>query len=247
MLSSEFDLINGLPIHPLIDHVVVVFVPLFAVLQILIVFSSSLKQKYGLITVAGLAVALGSALLAKETGESLAARIGLPVEHAEAGERLTAVVAVLFATSAFWYLVTEKIQISNQLINSLANLSGKLSAVVALVALVAVFLAGHSGAKATWENRVSAKPVVSPSASESVATGITLSEIAQHNSEVDCWTAVDGKVYDLTKFVKQHPGGTGNIIQICGVDGTEKFKNQHGGAATPENTLSNYEIGTLAN
>ncbi len=70
--------------------------------------------------------------------------------------------------------------------------------------------------------------------------------MAKHNSVSDCWVAVDGKVYDLTKFASQHPGGEGNITEICGTDGTAAFKGQHGGESTPINTLSNYEIGLLA-
>jgi hypothetical protein len=35
---------------------------------------------------------------------------------------------------------------------------------------------------------------------------------AQHNKEDDCWVVIDGRVFDLTTYLKDHPGG---IIQLC--------------------------------
>jgi cytochrome b involved in lipid metabolism len=31
-------------------------------------------------------------------------------------------------------------------------------------------------------------------------------EVAQHKFEDDCWVIVDGEVYDVTKFLHEHPG-----------------------------------------
>lgn len=36
---------------------------------------------------------------------------------------------------------------------------------------------------------------------------ITSSEVAKHALAEDCWIVVNGKVYDLTKFAPNHPGG----------------------------------------
>lgn len=75
--------------------------------------------------------------------------------------------------------------------------------------------------------------------------GYTLSEVAQHSTEASCWTAVNGTVYDLTPYLKKHPGGKSNIMKICGIDGTKAFERQHGGESRPENTLDGFDIGPL--
>ena len=34
----------------------------------------------------------------------------------------------------------------------------------------------------------------------------TLDEIAKHNTETDCWLHIYDQVYDVSSFVKEHPG-----------------------------------------
>jgi cytochrome b involved in lipid metabolism len=72
-------------------------------------------------------------------------------------------------------------------------------------------------------------------------------EVQTHNSKQSCWSAIRGKVYDLTSWISNHPGGEKAILSICGKDGTEAFVNQHGGKNKPEKALSQFEIGELQN
>lgn len=41
---------------------------------------------------------------------------------------------------------------------------------------------------------------------------ISVKEVASHNTTTDTWLIVDGKVYDVTDFVPDHPGGTESVL-----------------------------------
>ena len=54
----------------------------------------------------------------------------------------------------------------------------------------------------------------------------TKEEIAPHNVEGDCWVIVDGKVYDASKYMADHPGGMEIMLENSGgVDATEDYEN----------------------
>ena len=45
-------------------------------------------------------------------------------------------------------------------------------------------------------------------------TLVSVEEISKHNTPEDCWIVVDGKVWDITEFAPEHPGG-GESTHIC--------------------------------
>lgn len=64
---------------------------------------------------------------------------------------------------------------------------------------------------------------------------ITAEEIGKHNTKESCWVVVHGKVYDVTHFVDQHPGGAAIILKYAGKDATKAFDPVH-----PPDTLDKY-------
>lgn len=54
----------------------------------------------------------------------------------------------------------------------------------------------------------------------------SLAEVAQHNNASDCWLVASSKVYNVTSFIPNHPGGD-KILQGCGKDMTEFFNTKH--------------------
>lgn len=50
----------------------------------------------------------------------------------------------------------------------------------------------------------------------------TLNDVLPHSTVNDCWTIIDTGVYDITKYISQHPGGI-RILEACGVNATDLF------------------------
>ncbi|KAJ6841419.1 cytochrome b5-like [Iris pallida] len=53
---------------------------------------------------------------------------------------------------------------------------------------------------------------------------LTLEDVAKHNSKEDCWLIIGGKVYDVTKFLDDHPGGDDVLLSATGKDATDDFE-----------------------
>ena len=45
---------------------------------------------------------------------------------------------------------------------------------------------------------------------------ITLAECQEHMSDKDCWLVIEGKVYDVTPFLDEHPGGFDTLVSNSG-------------------------------
>jgi cytochrome b involved in lipid metabolism len=93
-------------------------------------------------------------------------------------------------------------------------------------------------------------PVTNPTPAPSAGGGVntstyTLAQVSVHNSSTDCWSAINGGVYNLTTWIGGHPGGAQAIQSICGKDGSNAFNGQHGGDGKPENVLTKFKIGDL--
>ncbi len=124
-----------------------------------------------------------------------------------------------------------------------------------------VILTGCSTVSPTETNPTDQTPVMSGTSTETTTTGeittetttestttksIALAEVANHTTESDCRTAINGTVYDVTAFFGKHPGGDKNLFRVCGIDATQVFERKHGGDTRAKNVLAGFEIGTLA-
>ncbi|GBC09100.1 hypothetical protein RclHR1_00860038 [Rhizophagus clarus] len=56
---------------------------------------------------------------------------------------------------------------------------------------------------------------------------ISAQEVSKHNSREDCWVIIHDKVYDLTNFLPEHPGGSKVILNQAGKDATAVFDPIH--------------------
>ncbi|KAJ5346287.1 Alpha-hydroxy acid dehydrogenase FMN-dependent [Penicillium brevicompactum] len=55
----------------------------------------------------------------------------------------------------------------------------------------------------------------------------THDDISEHNNRKSCWVVIHGAVYDVTDFLKVHPGGSKVILQWAGKDASEAFDSVH--------------------
>ncbi|KAI9469803.1 MAG: cytochrome b5 [Benjaminiella poitrasii] len=72
----------------------------------------------------------------------------------------------------------------------------------------------------------------------------SLDDVLKHNSKQDLWLVVHDKVYDITEFVLEHPGGEEVLLDEAGKDATEAFEDI-GHSDEAREMLEQYLIGTL--
>jgi cytochrome b involved in lipid metabolism len=245
------DLITGLPIHPLINHGVAVLVPLAAIGALLVIFIPKLRLTYAPLVLVTVLLATLSAFIATQSGEALSERVGLPNTHATQGERLSKVVLAFAILFTIWFALERSDRIKEVFAHLFKRALKVVIPITAISSFILTILVGHSGAEATWKDRI-----VQTQATALVASGpkvsnpagmikLSNSEIKVHNLKSDCWSIVNGNVYNLTTYVKSHPGGATVIANICGKDGSNAFVNQHNTQGKPNKVLSSFLLGPV--
>mmetsp|Transcript_74356 Transcript_74356/g.174528 ORF Transcript_74356/g.174528 Transcript_74356/m.174528 type:complete len:130 (+) Transcript_74356:8-397(+) len=73
---------------------------------------------------------------------------------------------------------------------------------------------------------------------------ITKAELAKHDSQENCWIQIKGKVYDVSKFLADHPGGDAVLLEYAGQDATQAFDDiGHSGDAVQQ--LDDFLVGDV--
>ncbi|KAL1970020.1 hypothetical protein VTN77DRAFT_6425 [Rasamsonia byssochlamydoides] len=72
----------------------------------------------------------------------------------------------------------------------------------------------------------------------------TYSDVSAHNTKKDLYLVIHDKVYDVTKFVDEHPGGEEVLLDVAGQDATEAFEDV-GHSDEAREILEGLKVGTL--
>nr|Q9HFV1.1 RecName: Full=Cytochrome b5 [Rhizopus stolonifer]AAG23835.1 cytochrome b5 [Rhizopus stolonifer] len=72
----------------------------------------------------------------------------------------------------------------------------------------------------------------------------SLDEVSKHKTKSDLWVVIHNKVYDITRFVVEHPGGEEVLVDEGGKDATEAFEDI-GHSDEAREMLEEYLIGSL--
>lgn len=148
-LGGPLDLVMGLPVHPLVVHAAVVLVPLVAFAALAMSYWPSFSIKYGKPILIIAVVAQLSLFIAKASGESFEERLGKDVErHADLGE----IAPLTFIPLLVLLFIRWRMDRSGATVGSpkVRRLVSVLLALAAILALVFIYLTGHSGAESVW-------------------------------------------------------------------------------------------------
>lgn len=71
-----------------------------------------------------------------------------------------------------------------------------------------------------------------------------MSDVKAHNSVKSTWVVIHNHVYDITKFLEEHPGGEEVLLEQAGQDSSESFEDV-GHSEDAREMLKQYHIGKL--
>lgn len=145
-----FDLVNGLPLHPLVVHAVVVLLPLAILGTLAIVARPAWRQRYGPLVLGVALVATALVPVATSSGEALEEHVGDPGPHAQLGDQLIWFALPLLLMVAGYVWADRRRPNARNAVRVLA--AG--AVVAALAAGVQVYRVGDSGARAAWGDQV---------------------------------------------------------------------------------------------
>jgi hypothetical protein len=156
LIPLQIDRAFGLPAHPLLLHVPVIFDPLLALATLALVARRPWRERAGLLWGAFAVMALAGTILTVGAGEAFIShrpRVS-PIlrEHRHAGETLR-IVMIVFVALVLLVVLTDLLRAEGRLRGAVARVVPLLLVLTAVGAGAAGFFTvrtGHLGAKATW-------------------------------------------------------------------------------------------------
>lgn len=261
-MESLFLFFGNLPLHPLAVHFAVALFPIAVLFLLVTTVWKKAREKFLSFALLATIITLPLVFLAQQSGEALADAFYEPQPHSEYGEQLMPLaLATVAAGTLLWISIRKN---WNKLLSQVAGFA---IVPLSIASLAMTFVVGHSGAEAVWAGKINpsmeqGQPLETQGSqtqeststaseqvdagSQATEAGLTASEVSKHNTPADCWVVIDGTVYQLDKYMNQHPGGKAVLSNLCGKDATQAFSSQHARQALPQAELKKLAIGPMA-
>jgi hypothetical protein len=155
----QVDRAFGLPAHPLIIHVPVVFIPILGLAVLAVLFNVRWFERYGVLLAAFSVVSLAATLLAVGAGEAFREdredrfAVGDPTLHDHADAGITVRLTMVILTALLVGLL-----FARRAPNAARITLRVLAVLFALTAIVMVIRTGHLGSKLAWDERDGGAP-----------------------------------------------------------------------------------------
>lgn len=146
---------NGLPIHALLVHFIVVLAPLTAILAILCAVWPAARQRLVWLVLTLAVVTAGLTPLTTESGEWLEHHIDkspLVEAHAELGDTMVYFALALLVAAILLTVLHVRAGRGKALSTALSAVIAVFVVVASLATTVQVFRIGHSGAESVWDD-----------------------------------------------------------------------------------------------
>jgi hypothetical protein len=154
-----FDLVQGLPVHALVVHAVVVLLPLAAVGTLAVTSVPRWRPQLRWWVGADVAMLVAS-FVAKESGEKLQSRLSqaaghqVAEDHAEMGDLVPVIALVLLVAAAVAYWLIGRLPADAPVASGRRGIAVALVAVVAVATIGWTVAVGHSGADSVWREEI---------------------------------------------------------------------------------------------
>ncbi|CAK1602903.1 unnamed protein product [Parnassius mnemosyne] len=89
-----------------------------------------------------------------------------------------------------------------------------------------------------WQTRIE------PGTAEAKDRILSLAEVSQHDTPRDCWVVIYDRVYDITTFLDEHPGGADIMLEYAGRDASTAYRSS-GHSKMAAKALDRFLIGEL--